>query len=73
MRTEIGAASIPLPCASAFPAPTAAEILCDELIDHTFLCEICINGNEELCPTYAALKQRVADAGGITRGIALTM
>ncbi|HZT34823.1 MAG TPA: hypothetical protein VFA15_02810, partial [Nitrososphaera sp.] len=44
----------------------AAEDLCNELMDHIFECEACINGLEESCGTYRSLQERIAKTGGPT-------
>ncbi len=54
-------------------SPAAPDALCEELLDHTFDCDACINGLENTCPVFCSLQSRIADAGGVTRGIALAI
>ena len=54
-------------------SPAAPEDLCEELLDHTFDCDSCINGLENTCAVFCSLKRRVAEAGGVTRGTGLAI
>jgi len=53
--------------------PAHADELCDQLIEHTFECDACINGQEEMCEAFCSLRNKIAEAGGPTKGVALTM
>ncbi len=53
--------------------PSSADELCDELMLHTFDCDDCINGREETCTTFCALRDQIDEAGGPTRGTILSM
>ena len=65
--------AISAPNIEASTAHPSADELCDMLLDHIFGCDDCINGREESCPVYCALKSGIAAAGGPTRGAMLTM
>jgi hypothetical protein len=66
----------PQPIPASGPAviePAKADELCDQLIEHTFDCDACINGQEETCQAFCNLREEIAKLGGPTRGAALTM
>ncbi len=51
----------------------SAEELCDDLMLHTFECDQCINGQENSCPTFCCLREKIAQEGGVSKGIFLSM
>jgi hypothetical protein len=53
--------------------PDRAEELCDQLMEHTFECDSCINGAEESCEIFCKLREEIAGLGGPKRGLGLTM
>jgi hypothetical protein len=64
----------PIPASDpALIEPAHADELCDQLIEHTFDCDACINGQEETCEIFCGLRDEIAKAGGPTKGVALTM
>lgn len=55
------------------PLVDSADELCNELMDHIFECEACINDLEESCETYRSLRERIAKAGGPTKSALLAV
>jgi hypothetical protein len=53
--------------------PAHADELCDQLMEHTFDCDACLNGQEETCQVFCSLQDEIAKAGGPIKGAALTM
>jgi hypothetical protein len=54
-------------------AAESVEGLCNELMDHIFECEACINDLEQSCGTYRSLQERIAKAGGPTKSALLAI
>ncbi|HEX4165244.1 MAG TPA: hypothetical protein VHZ55_07210 [Bryobacteraceae bacterium] len=61
-----------MPAVGPYPLPSV-DVLCDELTLHTFECDTCIAGNEDKCPTFCSLREQIAEAGGPTKGVCLSM
>jgi hypothetical protein len=49
---------------NGFTPGDSADDLCDELMDHIFGCDLCINSSEEHCDVFCSLQERIAAAGG---------
>lgn len=69
---QIPAQPIPVSAPSAV-FPTHANELCDQLMEHTFECDSCINGDEGSCEVFCKLRDEVYRVGGPTRGIGFAM
>ncbi len=58
---------------SGFALAGSADDLCDELMNHIFACDACINDLEEHCATFRSLRERIAAAGGPSKSALLAI
>jgi hypothetical protein len=62
-----------VPIDTGAPPPKSADALCDELVEHIFECDTCINGMEKSCSVYSALQRRIAQAGGPKKSVLIAV